>query len=120
MATPNNYACSLSPLANVNWFASPECFFSDHDWWNDANGGLQFGSGDLILLPLSAHIFLGLVVDYQCYAGACGHHSHYKLYHCVILLLCFSLFHHPLHPHAPAAHPLIYTGSILINSMKKL
>ena len=27
IATLNNYTCSLPLLANVNWFASPECFF---------------------------------------------------------------------------------------------
>ena len=28
IATQNNYACSLPPLANVNWSASPERFLS--------------------------------------------------------------------------------------------
>ena len=41
-----------------------------------------------------------------------------KLYHCVILLLCFSLCHHPTHPRTPPTHPLIYTDPILMNSMK--
>ena len=44
--------------------------------------------------------------------GAHGCHSHAKLYHCVILLLSFSLCHHPPYPHAPPAHPFIYTGPI--------
>ena len=26
IATLNNYACSMPPLANVNWSAFPECF----------------------------------------------------------------------------------------------
>ena len=26
IATLNNYACSLPPLANVDWSAFPECF----------------------------------------------------------------------------------------------
>ena len=30
IATLNNYTRSLPPLANVNWSAFPQCFFSDH------------------------------------------------------------------------------------------
>ena len=26
IATLNNYACSLPPMANVDWFTSAECF----------------------------------------------------------------------------------------------
>ena len=87
-----------------------------HDWWNGTNGGLQFGSGDLIWLPLSAHICLGLVVEYWSFVGTCGCHSQSKLYHWVILLLCFSFYHYPP---LPPTHPLIYTGLRLMNSMKK-
>ena len=71
-------------------------------------------------LALSAHICLGLVVEYWLFVGACGHHSHSKFYHCVILLLCFSLCHHPPHPRTPPTHPLIYTGPKLMNPMKKI
>ena len=70
-------------------------------------------------LPLSAHVCLCLVVEYWPFVDACGCHSHSKFYHCVILLLCFSLCHHPPHPCAPPTHPVIYIGQILMNSMKK-
>ena len=75
--------------------------------------------GDLILFPLSANICLGLVMECLPFVGACGCHSHSKLYHCVILLLCFSLCHHPSHPHSLSTHLLVYTAQILMNSMKK-
>ena len=38
---------------------------------------------------------------------------------CVTLLLCLSYCHHPSHALFPPTHPLIYTGPILMNSMKK-
>ena len=66
IATLNNYACSLPPLANVYWSAFLECFLLTmkiHYWGNGAKGGIQFGFGDLILHPMSAHICLGLVVE---------------------------------------------------------
>ena len=106
IATLNNYACLLPPLANFNWYASPECFIMTmqiHGWWNGTNGRLQFSSGNLILLPLS----LSLVVEYLPFVGACGCHSHSKPYQYVILLLCFNLCHHPLHPCVPPAHHVI-------------
>ena len=81
---------------------------------------LQFCSGGLISYPLSAHVCLGLVVEYWPFIGAFGHLSHTKRYHCVILLLCFCLCHHSPLPRDPPTHPLIYTGPILMYSMKKL
>ena len=62
------------------------------------------------MLPLSAHVCIGLVVEYWPFVGACGRHNHSKLYHCVILLLCFSLFHPTPHSCIPPTHSLIYTG----------
>ena len=38
--------------------------------------------------------------------GTCTRHSYSKLYHCVILLLCFSLCRHPPHPTSLSAYPL--------------
>ena len=45
--TVNNYTYSLPPLANVDRSAFTECFLLTvliYEWWNGANGGLQFGS----------------------------------------------------------------------------
>ena len=83
-------------------------------------GGLQVGCGHLIWLPLSVHICLGLVVEHWSFLGACRCHSYSKLYYLCLLLLLLSFFHHPPHPRTPPAHPLIYTGPILMNSMKKI
>ena len=47
-------------------------------------------------------------MEFWPFMDACGCHSHSKLYHYVILLLCFSIFHHPPHPRnspTPAALP---------------
>ena len=106
IATLNNYTCSLPPLANFDWSASPECFFLTmqiHNWWNGTNGGLQFGSGNLIWLPLAAHACLVLVVEYWPFVGVCGCHSYSKLYHCVILLLflAFAITHSTPVPFLP-------------------
>ena len=113
IATINNYAYSLLPLANIDWSASPECFFLTmliHNWWNGQNKGLQLGRGDLILLPLLAHVCPGLVVEYWLFVGACGCHSHSKLYQSVILLLCFSLCHH-LPPYSSRPPFLVYINA---------
>ena len=66
---------------------------------------------DLIVwLPLSTHICLGLVVEYWSIVGGCGCHSHTKLYHCAVLLLClvFATTGHPtpapLHATTPYIH----------------
>ena len=94
IATLNNYACSLPPLANVDWSAFPECFLPTmyiHDWRNGAKGGLQVGCGDLIWLPLSVHVCLGLVVENWPFVGACTRHSYSKLYS---LCLISSLIKH--------------------------
>ena len=39
-----------------------------------------------IALTVIIHLS-GLVVEYWPFVGACGRHSHSKLYHCIILLL---------------------------------
>ena len=74
--------------------------------------------GTKIWHPLSGHIFLGLVVEYWPFVGACTHHSYSKLYYLCFLSL-FKLLPPPTLPHAPPTHPLIYTGPILMNSVKK-
>ena len=45
-------------------------------------------------------------VEYWPFVGACEYHSYTKLYHCAALLLCFSLYYHPPHPHALLPIPL--------------
>ena len=97
--------------------------FSDHvihDWWNGdygTNGGLApIWRWGLISLPLSAHICLNLVVEYWPFVGICGCHGLPKLYQCVTLLLCF---HQPPFPAPLPTYFLIYTGPVLMNSMKK-
>ena len=116
IATLTNHAYSLPSLANVDWSAFPECFLPImwiHDWWNGANGGIQFCSGNPIWLPLTVHVCLGLVVENSPFMGTCTHHSYSKLYYCVILLLCLSFCHHLSH-----LHPLPYIcWPILINSI---
>ena len=89
IATLNNYACLLPPLANVNWSAFPECFF-----WpcKSMTGEMAPMEGFSLAVGTLPHVCLGLVVEYWPFVGACGHHSHSKLYHYVILL---SLCHHP-------------------------
>ena len=76
IATLNNYARSLPSLPIVNWSASPECFFRpcksmtgemvpmESSIWQWGGDITPFGSGELILFPLSAHICPGLVVEY--------------------------------------------------------
>ena len=86
-----------SPLHGILFQSAFLLTMSIHDWWNGANGGLQFGSGHLIYLPLSVH---SLVVEYWLFVG-----THRQPTICVILLLCFSLWHHPAPPRAPYAHP---------------
>ena len=91
IATLNEYAWLLPPLANVNWFVFPECFWQAtqmHNWWNGAKGSLHFGCRDLIWLALSVHICLGLIVEYWAFVGACAHHSYSKFFY----LCLFSTF----------------------------
>ena len=117
IATLNNYACSLPPLAKVCFPWMP---FADHvnprlvKW---RQGGLQVSCEDLIWLPLSEHVCLGLVVEYWPFVSASTRHSYSKLYYLCLLSFWLSFFHHP---RTPPAHPLIYTGPILMNSIKKL
>ena len=84
-------------------------------------GGLQFGCGDLICFPLSVHVCLGLVVEYWPFVGACTRHSSSKLYYLYHLTSLFKLLPPTTPPLCPSCRPpYIYTGPILMNSMKKL
>ena len=64
-------------------------------------GGLQVGCGDLIWLPLSVHVCLGLVVEYWPFLGACTRHSYSKLYSLCLVSSLIKL----LPPPTPPPHP---------------
>ena len=85
---------------------------------NGAKGGLQVGCGDLIWLPLSVHVCLGLVVEYWPFVGACTRNSYSKLYYLCLLSSLIKLLPPPTPPLRPSCPPLIYTGPILMNFIK--
>ena len=109
IARLNKYACSLPPLGNVDWSAFPECFCRSCKFMTGemVPGGLQFGCGDLILIPLSVHICLGLVVEYCPFVGTCTCHSYSKLYYLCHLASLFKLLPPPTPPLCPS-HPPPY------------
>ena len=110
IATLNNYAYSLPSLANVDWSAFQSAFC-----WpcKSMNGemvpmeGSRCGSGDLIWLPLSVHICLGLVLEYWSFVGTCTHHSYSRLYYLCHLAYLFKLLPPPTPPPCPS-HPPPY------------
>ena len=116
----NNYACSLPPLANINWSAYQDCFFNHVNpllvtWCQWSAPIWQWGPD--IACTVSMHLSRpcsGILA----FMGECASRSHSKLCHCVILLLCLSLCHHLPHLCGLPTHLLIYTGQILIKSMK--
>ena len=119
IATLNNYVSSLPPLANVNWSALPKylcwpCKSTTAEM--GPKGGLQFGCGDLMLLPLSVHICISLVVEWWSFVGTCTCHSYSKLYYLCHLTSLFKFSPSPTPPSHP--HPFICAGQILVNSMK--
>ena len=116
VCTLNNYACSLPQWLMSTCLLLRSAFFQPCKSMTGKMMPMKGCSGDLILLPLSAHLCPGLVVEYKQFVGAYGRHSHSKLYHCVILLLCFSLSHHSPHLCIPPVYPFIYTVSMLMNS----
>ena len=115
-----NYACSLPPLATVDWCAFPECFFVDHVnprlvKWHQRRPPIWLWEPDM-----SLHICLGLMVEYWPFVGAYTHHNYSKPYYLCLLASLFKLLPPPTLPLCPSCPPLIYTGPIIINSMKKL
>ena len=58
---------------------------------HSTKGGLYFGCGDLIWLPLSVHVCLNLVVEYWYFVGVCTHHSYSELYYLCLLSSLFKL-----------------------------
>ena len=71
-----------------------------------AKGGLQFGCGNLIWLPVSVHVCLGLVVEYWPFVheGVCTRHSYSKLYYLCLIYSLFKLLPPPIPPPRPS-HP---------------
>ena len=120
IATLNNYTCLLPPLANFNWYVSPECFIRPCKSMAGEMAPMEVSNLAVGTWYCSHCQSIGLVVEYLPFVGACGRHSHSKPYQYVILLLCFNLCHHPHHPCVPPAHQVIYTGPMLMNSMKKI
>ena len=57
--------------------------------------------GDLIRLPLSVHVCLGLVVEYWPFVGACTCHGYSKLYSLCLISSLIKL----LPPSTPPLHP---------------
>ena len=125
IATLNNYACSSC----LHWLKSTGLLslkaFADHVnpqlvKWHNIKGGVQYGCGDLIWLPLSVHVCLGLVVKYWSFVGARTRHSYFELYYLCLNSSLFKLLPPPTPPRAPPAHSLICTGPILMNSMPNI
>ena len=61
--------------------------------------------GDLIWLPLSVHVCLGLVVEYWSFVGACTCHSYSKLYYSCLLSSLIKLLPLPTPPPHPSCPP---------------
>ena len=61
-----------------------------------------------------------LVVEYWPFVGACTLHSYSKLYYLCLLHSLIKLLPPPTPPLRPSRPPLIYTGPILMNSIKKI
>ena len=64
--------------------------------------------------------WLKFVVDYWPFVGAYTNHSYSKLYYLCLLTSLFKLLSPPTQPLHPPSHPLLYTGPILINFMKRI
>ena len=54
------------------------------------------------------------------FVDACTRHSYSKLYSLCLISSLIKLLPPPTPPRAPPTHPLIYTGPILMNSIKKI
>ena len=53
------------------------------------------------------------------FVGACTRHSYSKLYYLCLISSLIKLLPPPTPPRAPPTHPLIYTGPLLMNAIKK-
>ena len=115
MATLNNYACSLPPLADVHWSAFRPCESMTGEMvpkessklaavtWYGSHCLSRPCSGILVLCGY-IHVHIIATLDFII---------------CVIFLLCLSFFHHPPYPCASPANSFIYAGPVLMNFIKK-
>ena len=75
-------------------------------------------SKELIWLLLSAHICLGIVLEYWPFVGTCTCHSYSTLYYLRHLASLFKLLPPPIPSHACPS--FIYADPILMNSMTNI
>ena len=110
MFTASTVQCQLVCFSRV--------LFSDHvnsrlvKWHQWRAPKLQCGPD---IAPTVSIRLSSLVVEYWPIVGECGCYSYSRLYHYVILLLCFSLCHHPppsIPRLFPPAHPHIHWPNI--------
>ena len=107
IATPMHVHC-------LHWLISTGVLLRSAFSWPCKSMTGEMAPMDLIWLPLSVHVCLGLVVEYWSFVGTCGCHSHSKLYY----------LHHlathlppPTPPLCPSC-PFPYVVLISMNSMK--
>ena len=67
--------------------------------------GSRLAVGDLMWLPLSVHVCLGLVVEYWPFMGACTRHSYSKLYSLCLISSLIKLLPPPTPPPRPSRPP---------------
>ena len=61
--------------------------------------------GNIIWLPLSVHVCLGLVVEYWSFVGANTRHSYSELYYLYLISSLFKLLPPPTPPPQPSCPP---------------
>ena len=125
IATLNNYTCSLPPLAIMSTglllqsaFFRP-CKFMMTGEMAPMEGpkcDLAVEWGPDIIPTVSTRLSRpcsGILALSGCMYNnytVCTRHSNSKVYHCVILLLHFSLCQHPHHLCTPPTYALVYTS----------
>ena len=82
--------------------------------------GSRVGCGDLIWLPLSVQVCLGLVVEYWPFVGACTHHSYSKLHYLCLLSSLIKLLPPPTPPPHPSCPPPNIHWPNIMTSIKKI
>ena len=98
----------LSQLCMVNWSAFPEYFLPTMTGRMEPIKGSHMAVGTWYCSHCQyTFICLGLVIKFWLIVSTCGCHSHSKLCHCIVLLLCYSCCHCP-----PPCHPYICWSNI--------
>ena len=104
---------------NVDWLAFPKCFCQPCKLMCGKMVPKEDSNWPDIAPTVTAHLFRpcsGILT----LVGECTCHSYSKLYYLCLFASLFKLLPQPTLPHTPPAHPLIYAGPILMNSMKKI